>query len=106
VEHEGLSLLLNSFWIIGFALLLANLSYHYDRAQRRMHAFRTQLGSRSFAIWAWISLALISLGLAGTSTRWWETIIWICFSLLGVASALGARREQRPSTSEKASPPE
>lgn len=100
MEDLGLSILFNGFWIVGLALLLATFSYHYDRAQRRNRSLRTQMGARSFATGAWLSVTLVSIGLAGTSARWWETIIWIVFALIGAGNAVGAWRMEPDSSTE------
>lgn len=82
----------NSLWIVGLAILLAAFSYHYDRAQRRQRSLREQLAEPSFATVAWLATVLIAAGLAATSTRLWETIIWILFAAISVANAVGAWR--------------
>lgn len=100
MENLALSVLYNSFWIVGLALLLAAFSYHYDRAQRSDRPLRTQLGARSFVIVAWTSMLLVSIGLAATSTRWWETIIWSAFAIVSAVNAIGAQRLKRDSSME------
>ncbi|HSM56627.1 MAG TPA: hypothetical protein VK879_10775 [Candidatus Sulfomarinibacteraceae bacterium] len=82
----------NSLWIVGLAILLAAFSYHYDRAQRRQHSLRQQLAEPSFAIAGWLAFVLIASGLAATSTRIWETVIWILFAILSLANATSAWR--------------
>jgi 4-hydroxybenzoate polyprenyltransferase len=92
VQNLGLSILFNSLWIVGLALLLATASYHYDRARQEQSTFRKQARSRSFILAAWISATLVALGLAGTSTRLWEAAIWIVLALMSLANVVTAWR--------------
>lgn len=91
---EGLlfSVIANSFWIVGLAVLLAAFSYHYDIAQRQGHGLRRQLGQRSFTLAAWLSATLVSIGLAGTSDRLWEAAIWLAFTIYGAVNLVAAWR--------------
>lgn len=91
---EGLifSVIANSFWIVGLAILLAAFSYHYDAAQRQGHGLRRQLGQRSFTLAAWLSATLVSTGLAGTSDRLWEAAIWLAFVIYGGVNLVAAWR--------------
>jgi hypothetical protein len=77
-----LSLISNTLWIMGLALLLASFSYHYYEAQRHKRQLREQLRCRSFVMVAWVSLTLIGLGLAGTSQQGWEAALWILLTLM------------------------
>lgn len=81
------SLILNSCWILGLALLLAAFSYHYQQAVEQERPLIQQLGLRSFGVAAWISLALVGVGAAGTSRQTWEAIVWILFILYAVWQA-------------------
>ncbi len=74
------ALLVNSFWILGAAVLLAAFSYHYWQAQVEGTSVRTQLERPSFSRPFWFGFVLIGLGLMGTSTRWWETAVWAVFT--------------------------
>jgi len=98
VENILLSVLFNSFWIVGLALLLAAFSYHYDRAQRLNRPLRTQLRASSFTLAAWTSTALVGIGLAGTSSRAWESVLWIAFTIYGITYAFGAWRTRQNSS--------
>lgn len=71
------SLIFNAFWIVGLAVLLAGISYHYWEASQERRPLREQLNQLSFSRVFWISFILISVGLAGTSQRLWETAIWL-----------------------------
>ena len=76
------SVFINSFWILGLAVLLASFSFHYWQAEEEKRPLRAQLDSPSFLITFWSGLILIGIGLAGTSGQIWETGIWTFFALL------------------------
>jgi hypothetical protein len=79
---------INSFWILGLALLVAAFSYHYDQAQRKEHSLRAQLSEPSFNIAAWAAATLIGIGLIGTSMRTWEALVWLVFTLFSFANTI------------------
>lgn len=85
---DWLSLLMNSFWIIGSAILLAALSYHYWLADQEGRRFRDQVEQPAFQRFFWLSFVFIGVGLAGTSQRVWETTIWIIFTLFSVVNTI------------------
>jgi hypothetical protein len=71
------SLLANSAWVLGCALLLAILSYTSWLAWLNGEKFSLQLKKpvvRSSFAW---SFALVCIGLAGTSHTWWEIALWL-----------------------------
>lgn len=86
------SVLFNSFWILGLSLLLASFSYHHYLAHSSGRSLREALSTRAFLLSAWSSAVLVGIGLATTSTRTWETVVWIAFTLYSVASAAGVWR--------------
>jgi len=79
------SLIFNAFWILGLAVLLAAFSYHSWAAGQERRPLREQLNQPSFSRLFWISLTFVSVGLAGTSQRLWETAIWVLFIIVSVA---------------------
>ena len=78
------SVFINSFWIVGLAILLASFSYHYWLAGEDKQPLRSLLNGASFLKPFWLSLVFIGLGLAGTSQRPWEIAIWTFFTLLSL----------------------
>ena len=98
------SLLVNSFWILGLAIILAAGSYHHWLAGEHKRSLRAQFSRPSFQLPAWAGFCLVCLGLAGTSSRIWETIIWMIFGLIGlfygVQSGLALRHAARSSDSD------
>ncbi len=86
------SILFNSSWVLGLAILLAALSYHYWVAGHENRRLRVQLDQPSFLRFFWLSMALIGIGLAGTSKNWWEIIIWILLSLFSLLNIFRLRQ--------------
>ncbi len=86
------SIFFNSFWILGLAVLLAAFSYQYWAATQENKRLRVQLNQPIFMRFFWLSMALIGVGLAGTSTSLWEIIIWILLSLFSLLNILRLRQ--------------
>jgi hypothetical protein len=89
---DWLGVLVNSFWILGLSLLLAGFSHHYWMASLKKRSLKEQLKQPSFRFLFWVSFALVSLGLAGTGQRLWESAIWILFLLIGAVNAYSIRK--------------
>jgi Ca2+/Na+ antiporter len=88
------SVLFNGFWVVGLAIMLSAVSYHYHEAQMNRQGLRRQLSARSFSLAVWVSIALVALGLAGTSNTTWEAAIWIAvtlYAIYGVARSWRSR---------------
>ena len=84
-------LLTNGLWIVGLAVMLASLSYHYYEARRRKRPFREQATERTFRIAAWVATLLITAGLAATSAHFWEAGLWfllVIYSVVRIAKAV------------------
>jgi hypothetical protein len=69
-----LSVVANSFWIFGAAIILAGLSYHYWLAQQANEPLHQVLGRRSFQFILLSGLLLVGIGLAGTSQNTLQAI--------------------------------
>ena len=80
--------IINSFWILGAAVLLAGLSFHHWLAQQENRSLREQLQQTSFLLLFWASFTLIGIGLTGTSAEWWETAVWALFTLFCLVNAV------------------
>lgn len=92
------SLIFNSFWILGLAILLASFSYTHWLAMAERQPLATLLKQRPFQLSFWLSFTLIGLGLIGTSTPIWEIGIWILFTLLSLFNLVRAYQD-KPSRS-------
>ena len=80
---DWISVLTNSLWILGLALILSAFSYHYWQAETQNRSLRTQLNRPPFLKTMWAGFALVCAGLAGTSERTWEAVLWAV--LIGVS---------------------
>jgi hypothetical protein len=78
------SVIFNTFWILGLAIMLAAFSYHYWLAGQENRKLRLQLNEPGFLKPTWFGLGLIAIGLAGTSRQTWETIIWAVLALVAL----------------------
>lgn len=86
-----LSVLINSFWIIGLSILLAAFSYHYWLANQENRRLKEQLEQPAFQRLFWLSFVFIGVGLAGTSQQVWESVVWIIFTLFSVVNTVKAK---------------
>lgn len=73
---DWLNLLFNSFWILALALALAALGHTSWQASEKKIRLRDELNQPGPQLALNLAGALFSLGLALTSTRIWEQIIW------------------------------
>jgi len=82
-----LNLLANTFWILGCALALATLSYASWQASVANEKMGMVLSSPAYKISLYAAGALFSIGLAATSERIWEIILWIILAILFIFQA-------------------
>lgn len=87
------SVIFNSFWIVGLATLVAALSYNIWQAEQDGLKLRRQLNKLGFRRALWLSVMLVTIGLAGTSQALWETILWTALSLTAVVILLVSYRK-------------
>jgi hypothetical protein len=87
------SVIFNSFWILGLAIMLAALSYNYWLAKQEGRSLREQLGGRMFLRSFWLAMVLVGIGLAGTSQRNWELVIWIVLTVIALAMLIDLFRK-------------
>lgn len=78
------SVITNSFWILGLAVLLAAFSYSYWLGGQQGTTLRQQLQRPAFLRVFAIALVLVGIGLAGTSQTIWETVLSIVLILSSV----------------------
>ena len=70
------SLLHNSFWILGLALVLGTLGLGYHEANRSQVRLRRKLGGRGYRRSLSGGMMLFCLGLLFSSQAWWEYVLW------------------------------
>lgn len=87
------SVIFNSFWILGLALLLAAFSYHYWDATQHGRSLRTQLSQANFLRFFWLAIFLVSIGLIGTSQQVWEMAVWGGLAIFALYSIFGLSRK-------------
>jgi hypothetical protein len=83
---DWLSVVMNGFWIVGTAVLLAAFSYQYS--QTEPPSLKERLEQKSFLRPFWAGMACIALGLAGTSSTWWETALWGLLMLISLMNII------------------
>jgi hypothetical protein len=76
------SVLFHSAWILGLSILLATFSYHFWLAGQAGNKVIAQLGDTGFLRFFWLGIGLICVGLAGTSGRLWEIVLWAVLALV------------------------
>ena len=77
----------NSIWVLAIVFALAVFSVAYYQAQREGEKIRSILNAPRFALQLNLAGAIFCLGMAATSTRWWEFLLWII--LMGLFSYQG-----------------
>jgi len=82
-----LNLLANTFWILGCALALATLSYASWQASVANEKMGMVLSSPAYKISLYAAGALFSIGLAATSDRIWEILLWTVLAILFIIQA-------------------
>ncbi len=74
---DWLNLLFNSIWIIAIAIALAVFSITYYHARQTEEKWKDLLKHAEYAFPLNIAGAIFCLGMAVTSARWWEVLLWI-----------------------------
>lgn len=67
----------NGLWILGTAVLIGTFSYLYWLTQIESRSLSELSQKSPFAQLIWTGLTFVLLGLIFTSTRWWETAVWL-----------------------------
>ncbi|MFN2172233.1 MAG: hypothetical protein ACK2T4_13960 [Candidatus Promineifilaceae bacterium] len=88
------SVIFNSLWIAGLAVLLAAFSYHYWEAAQHGRSLRIQFSRGAFVRLVWLAMLLVSIGLIGTSQQIWEMAIWGGVAILALFSIIALSRKQ------------
>jgi hypothetical protein len=88
------SVVSNSFWIVGLAMLLAALSYAYWAGAEEKTTFRQQIEKSWFLRVSAVAFVLIGLGLAGTSHTVWEIALSAMLIICSVVFFLALRNNR------------
>lgn len=86
------SVIFNSFWIFGLAIILSAFSYHYWLAGQENRRLRLQLNEAGFLRPTWLGLIFIGIGLVGTSQEIWEMVLWGVLTLVAIGFFIGLLR--------------
>ena len=84
---DGWSIVANSLWILGLAVLLAGCSWASWIAGTNRRRFGVVLRQPGIQRTLNLGLMLFCMGLASTARAWWERILW---GLLAAAFAVQA----------------
>jgi hypothetical protein len=90
---DSWSVLANLFWILGLAFLLAVFSWAHWAAAEQEVRLRTVLRRPPVQRTIDLGLFLFCAGLAATSRRWWERVLWGLLAVAWVAQAWMAGRQ-------------
>jgi len=69
----------NGLWILGTAVLLGTFSYSYWLSQTESASLAEIHQQPPFSRLFYVGFVLVLLGLVFTSSRWWETAVWLLF---------------------------
>jgi len=84
----------NGLWILGTAVLLGTFSYTYWLSQTELKPLAEINQQPSFARLFWFGFLLVLLGLLFTSSRWWETAVWLLFIAWTLFNFIGTLRRK------------
>lgn len=82
------SLAANSMWVLGLALALAAIGHASWQAAQHHEKFRTRLKLSGYQFLIDLAAMLFCLGMAATSRRAWEIILWLGLAVLFIAQAV------------------
>lgn len=88
------SVLKNSIWIAGLALVLAAFSYADWQAAQRHVKLRALLNAAGFQLSLSAGLFLVSLSLLLLTSIWWEQLTWFVFGAIFAWQVWTIHREQ------------
>ena len=72
----------NALWILALAIALATISYASWVAGSKHQKLGDTIALPGYQISLDMAGILFSLGLAGTSERWWEVLLWLLITVL------------------------
>jgi hypothetical protein len=85
----------NSLWIFGMAIILAGLSFQYWQARSDGLSLKDELAKPPFLASLWLGLVCVGAGLAGTSSRPWELVLWSVLAFFSLVNLVNASRVSR-----------
>lgn len=91
---DWLSVVTNSFWIAGLAIVLATVSYGYWLAGQQEISLLQMLQRRQSMRFVYLGLVLVGVGLTTTSSTTFETILGGLFTLGALLGFLSTVRPE------------
>lgn len=88
---DWFNLAANAMWIIGLAIALAVVSHASWQAALHHEKLRSRLAQPGYQIYIDLAAVLFCLGMAATSRRVWEIILWSGLAVLFIAQAVVER---------------
>ena len=88
---DWFNLVANALWIVGLAIALAVVSHASWQAALHHEKLRSWLAQPGYQIFFDLAAVLFCLGMAATSRRVWEIILWSGLALLFIAQAVVER---------------
>jgi hypothetical protein len=85
---DWFSLAANASWIVGVAIALAIVSHASWQAALHHEKIRLWLGRPGYQLFFNIAAVLFCLGMAATSHRLWEIILWGVLAALFIAQVV------------------
>jgi phosphoglycerol transferase MdoB-like AlkP superfamily enzyme len=93
---DWFNLAANSLWIVGLAIALAVVSYASWQASLLHEKLRHHLGQPVYQIYFDLAAILFCLGMAATSRRVWEIILWCVLAVLFIAQIVVGKFIRKP----------
>jgi len=87
------SVIFNACWIVGCAIIISTASYSYwVRTQNKLASQQPETAP-TIEQFYWLGFIFIGTGLAGTSQKVWEIVVWILFTLYAAAQTYLSSRQ-------------
>ena len=96
------SLISNSIWILALSLVLAVVSIAYYQSRQKGEKISTLLNTPKYALSLNIAGSMFCFGMAVTSTRWWEILLWIVLLVLFSYQAWMVKKDRGQETEDGA----
>lgn len=87
------SVIFNACWIVGCAIILSTASYSYWTKEKNKLAAQQPISTPSIERFYWLGFIFIGTGLAGTSQKAWEIVVWVLFILYAAAQTYLTSRQ-------------
>jgi len=93
---DWFSLAANALWIFGLAIALAVVSHASWQAANHHEKLRSRLGQPGYQFLFDLAAVLFCLGMAATSRRLWEIILWCGLAVLFIVQTVVEKYVRKP----------